>query len=164
MPKLRLIIFLAAAALFINPASGYPDGTNHIKELDSLRTSMSSLGSTMPERIRGAQKYDIRTLERVFEINTYALTTIEAYFKMIKVAVSSNGDINTEIVSVLNGWLEFMNKYCGKDLDYFDEAMAITTDKKVIDLITKARNNIQTLDSITKRAIKENNDMLKKSP
>ena len=117
---------------------------------------MTEFGNKMPAMIKSAENRDIRTLERVFEINTYALTTIEAYFKMIKVAVSSEGDINKEIMEVLNGWLEFINNYCKKDMEYFDEALSDTNDEKIMDVVLEAKKNIQTLSDATVQAIKEN--------
>ncbi|MFA6078945.1 MAG: hypothetical protein WC779_04280 [Candidatus Omnitrophota bacterium] len=117
---------------------------------------MTEFGNKMPEMIKGAESRDIRTLERVFEINTYALTTIEAYFKMIKVAVSSEGDINKEIMEVLNGWLEFINNYCKKDMEYFDEALSETNDEKIMDVVLEAKKNIQSLSDATVQAISEN--------
>jgi len=134
---------------------------HHLQKLDAIRSSMSDLGSTMPDLIRKAQPRDIRTLERVFEINTYALTTIEAYFKMLKVAVSSNEPINKEMVSVLNGWLEFINKYCKSDVEYFDEATSETKDQIIISLIGRAKNNIEELGETTIVAINENKSLLR---
>lgn len=129
---------------------------HHLKKLDAIRSAMSELGSTMPDLIRKAEPRDIRTLERVFEINTYALTTIEAYFKMLKVAVSSKEPINKDTVTVLNGWLEFINKYCKSDIEYFDEAASQTKDDTIVSLIGKARDNIRELGAITLAAIDEN--------
>jgi len=135
-------------ALLALPASAQ---SHHIKELDGLRNSMTKLGDGMSDVVKNVPKRDLRTAERVFEINTYALTTIEAYFKMIKVAVSSSGEINAEIVSVLNGWLDFMGKYCKKDIEYFDEALADTKDKPLV----------QKLETVTQKAIEENKNLIR---
>lgn len=123
---------------------------------------MTEFGNKMPAMIKSAENRDIRTLERVFEINTYALTTIEAYFKMIKVAVSSEGDINKEIMEVLNGWLEFISNYCKKDMEYFDEALSDTSDEAIIDVVLEAKKNIKSLSDATIKAIDENKSLAKK--
>jgi len=151
-----IYITLSILLLFFSLGIGPAFCQNHIRELDTVRTSMTEFGNKMPEMIKGAESRDIRTLERVFEINTYALTTIEAYFKMIKVAVSSEGDINKEIMEVLNGWLEFINNYCKKDMEYFDEALSETNDEKIMDVVLEAKKNIQSLSDATVQAISEN--------
>lgn len=153
--KLRNAI-LISSILLVTLWSSPAFGQNHIKELDTVRTSMTELGGTMPAMIKEAKPVDQRTLERVFEINTYALTTIEAYLKMIKVALSSNGDINKDVVDVFNGWLEFMNKFCRKDIEYLDEALSETKDKPIVSVITRTKKNIQDLGDITARGIVEN--------
>lgn len=154
-------VILIYAALLVTLGSAPAFAQNHIKELDAVRTSMTELGGTMPAMIKNAKPRDMRTLERVFEINTYALTTIEAYLKMIKVTLSSNGDINKDVVDVFNGWLEFMDKFCRKDIEYLNEALAETKDAPVAGVITRTKKNIQDLGDITTRGIQENKNLLK---
>jgi len=113
----------------------------------------------MPEMIKNASGTNIRTLERVFEINTYALTTVEAYFRMFNMVISSGGSVNKKVVLSLNKWLEFMIKYCDKDMEYFKEALSQTKDQAVIDAVTKARKHIENLSEIAKTAISENNTL-----
>ena len=163
MKKFKLLhIAVITAALFIIAGDNFAFSQNrHIKDLDSLRTSMADLGSGMPDMIRNAKPTDIRTLERVFEINTYALTTIEAYFKMLRVAVSAEGPLNKEVIAILNEWLKFINRYCKSDIDYFDEALSETKDKPIADLITRAKNNIERLSDVTLTAIDENSGLVK---
>ncbi len=155
-------ITLAALLLFLSTGIQPVFCQNHIRDLDAVRTSMTEFGNKMPAMIKSAENRDIRTLERVFEINTYALTTIEAYFKMIKVAVSSEGDINKEIMEVLNGWLEFISNYCKKDMEYFDEALSDTSDEAIIDVVLEAKKNIKSLSDATIKAIDENKSLAKK--
>ena len=154
------VLILVMALVLSGEGSAFPQD-HHLKKLDAIRSAMSELGSTMPELIKSAESRDIRTLERIFEINTYALTTIEAYFKMLKVAVSSNEPINKNTVTVLNGWLEFINKYCRSDMEYLDEAISQTKDDIIISLIEKAKNNIKELGDITLVAIDENKTLLR---
>jgi hypothetical protein len=135
---------------------------NHIKDLDSLRSSMTDTGAKMPDMIKATKNNEMRTLERVYEINTYALTTIEAYFKMVKVAVSSDGKINTDIIAVFNGWLQFISKYCKQDIAYLNEATSEMKKPDIIKVLDLTKNNITTLDKIATKAIAENNNLLKK--
>jgi hypothetical protein len=135
---------------------------NHIKELDALRSSMAEIGAKMPDMIRATKNNEMRTLERVYEINTYALTTIEAYFKMVKVAVSSDGKINTDIIAVFNGWLQFISKYCEQDISYLDEATLDMKNPDILKLLALTKSNITALDRIAAKAIEENNNLLKK--
>ncbi len=154
-------MILAITAAFFAGAADAVAEEHHLKKLDAVRSAMSDLGGTMPDLIRKAQPRDIRTLERVFEINTYALTTIEAYFKMMKVAVSSNEPINKDMVAVLNGWLEFINKYCKSDIEYFNEASSQTKDEMIISLIDRTRSNVKKLGEVTIVAIDENKGLLR---
>jgi len=158
---LNIIIVLFSLLLVTGSGLGFTRN-NHIKEMDSLRTSMAELGNGMPELIKNAKPPDIRTLERVFEINTYALTTIEAYFKMMKLAASSNAPIDCEMIGVLNGWLDFINKYCKSDIEYFNEALSQTKDQSIINLIERARINIKKLGEISSQAIDENKGLLRR--
>jgi hypothetical protein len=134
----------------------------HIKEMDTVRNSMISTGNKMPEMIKNSKNNEMRTLERVYEINTYALTTIEAYFKMIKVAISTDGSINKNIVDVFNGWLGFISRYCKKDIAYLDEALSDMKDPAIIDVIKATKKNIMDLNDIAFRAIDENSRLLLK--
>jgi hypothetical protein len=135
---------------------------DHIKDMDSLRASMADVSTKLPDMIKNTRNNDMRTLERVYEINTYALTTIEAYFKMIKVAISSDGKINRNMINTFNGWLQFITKYCRKDSDYLDEAIRETRAPEIMKVLQATKANIASLDKIASKAISENDDLLKK--
>jgi hypothetical protein len=149
---------VAMATLLVSPLYCQ----SHIKELDGVRKSMTDLGGSMPEMIKKSKNNELRTLERVFEINTYALTTIEAYLKMIRVTLVSKGNFNRDVIGVFNGWLEFMRKYCRRDLEYLDEAAGEIKNDSIIEVIKKARVNIKTLDGIAAKGISENGNLLAK--
>lgn len=133
---------------------------NHIKELDTVRSSLVETGNQLPAIIKNAPQADLRTLERIFEINTYALTTIESYFKMIKVTITSGGAVNKEVIKVFNDWLRFIAKFCRKDIEYLDEAIAQTKDAAVAKILQTARKNIQALHDVTMGGIEENQKMV----
>lgn len=135
---------------------------DHIKDLDGLRASMSEIGNELPSMIKARKNNEMRTLERIYEINTYALTTIEAYFKMIKVAIVSEGKINKEEIAIFNGWLEFISKYCEKDTVYLDEALSEMRDPSIVNILNREKTNIKNLREIAVRAVSENNNLLKK--
>jgi hypothetical protein len=158
--KLKIVLVFAFLWVIIweTPACGQ----GHIKDLDGVRTALTEFGDKMPEVIKNADGKDVRTLERLYEINTYAFTTVEAYFKMMQIAISTEGDINGDIVGILNGWLEFIRRYCRADIKYFNEAMASAQSPAMIDLIQKAKKNMADLMEITRKAIDENKAMLSK--
>jgi hypothetical protein len=149
------IILLAATA-----GEAYPQ--DHIRELGAVREAMSQVGSKLPDLIKKSDPKYLRTLERVFEINNYALVTIESYMKMVKVAISSGGTINKDIVTVLNGWLGFIKHYCEYDVKYFDEALAETKDDSIVSILKKEKDNISKLMSVSEKGIAENVKLSKK--
>lgn len=154
------IFTLAIAILALLAADAFCQ--EHIRDLDGVRTKMADLGNRLPGIIKSAKPQDLRTLERVFEINNYALVTIESYLKMIKVALSSSEGINNETVTVLNGWLKFIRRYCEYDIKYFEEALKETTDDKVIEIVKNEQANISRLMIISDKGVDENNKLFKK--
>jgi hypothetical protein len=163
MNAYRLInTFIIASLILLTVGATSSYSQNHIKELDGLRSSMTDIGAKMPDMIKATKNNEMRTLERVYEINTYALTTIEAYFKMVKVAVSSDGKINTDIIAVFNGWLQFISRYCKQDISYLDEAKSDTKNPEIVKVLDLTKDNINALDQIATKAIEENNNLLKK--
>lgn len=133
---------------------------DHLKDLDGVRSSMTELGYKLPDVIKAAKPQDIRTLERVFEINNYALMTIESYLKMLKVFSIAGGYINKEIVGILNGWLNFMSNYCEYDIKYLEDARKETQDKTTLDIIDVERDNISRLMQAAIKGSAENSKIL----
>lgn len=157
--KYATAVFSVFGMLLLAFCNGTVYGEDHIKGMDGIRTSMADIGNSLPGIIKDAKPNEIRTLERVFEINNYALVTIESYLKMIKVAVSSGGAINKEIVQVLNGWLGFMRNYCEYDIKYFDEVLSETKNEKIVELLKKEKTNMSNLKEISGQGIKENTEL-----
>ena len=149
------VSLILCAALCVSSASPQ----EHIRRLDDVRTAMTSVGSALPDLIRKAEPQDIRTLERLFEINNYALVTIESYLKMIKIALASGTGINKDVLGVLNGWLKFMAHYCEYDIKYIDEALGETTDATVVDMLKAERKNIEDLRDTSQQGVKENTEL-----
>lgn len=147
----NIAVLLAVMSIVAGATIGPASAQDHLSDLDSVRSSMTELGYTLPDAIKAAKPQDIRTLERVFEINNYALMTIESYLKMLKVFSLGGGYLNKETVDILNGWLKFVSNYCEYDIKYLDEAKADTQDKLVLEIIGKERTSI---DSLMKAAIK----------
>ena len=135
---------------------------DHIRELGAVRESMAQVGSKLPDLIKSSDPKYLRTLERTFEINNYALVTIESYMKMVKVAVSGSGTLNKDIVGVLNGWLGFIKHYCDYDEKYFDEALAETNDDAVSRILHSEKENIAKLKAISEKGIAENKQLSRK--
>ncbi|MDD4203119.1 MAG: hypothetical protein PHQ52_06600 [Candidatus Omnitrophica bacterium] len=130
--------------------------SNHIQEMTMLRDSIIAQSNQMPPLIRAASADDIRTLERIYELNTSTLTTIEAYFKMIKVITSSQVEINNSIIQSLNEWLQFINNQCEFDTDYLNEALQISKTPSTIEQIQAAKAHMVNLVKITNQGIDEN--------
>ncbi len=145
---------IAGIVFFLAVSSAFPQ--DHIRKLDAVRASMSKMGTSLPDLTRKAQPGDIRTMERVFEINNYSLVTIESYFKMIKIALSSGTGLNKDVLAVLNGWLKFISNYSEFDIKYIDEALSQTKDPAVIDILNAEKNNITSLREASLFGINEN--------
>lgn len=152
----RLLFCLAIMELLFFSYVGHVSCQEHIRKLDVVRVSMTKMGSVLPELTRKAQPRDIRTMERVFEINNYSLVTIESYFKMIKIALSSGTGLNKEVLSILNGWLKFVSNYCEYDIKFMDEALSQTKDAAVIEILKSEKNNISSLRDASQSGINEN--------
>jgi len=153
------LFFLALS--FLLPTGGLAF-KEHLTDLDAVRTSLTSVGGRLPDIIKKAKPEDIRTLERVFEINNYALVTIESYLKMLKVMISSGGSLNKDTIGVLNNWLKFIKNYCEYDLKYFEEALSGTRDEVVIEMLNIEKQNISMLIKISEKGIDENNRFVTK--
>ena len=155
---IRTILCLAIAGLIVlaSAVPGLCQEREHIRKLDTIRTAMTKMGSSLPEVIRKAQSRDIRTVERVFEINNYALVTIESYLKMLKIALAPGAGIDQSVLDVLNGWLKFMAHYCEYDIKYIDEALSQTKDTAVVEILKSEKANIAALRDASQSGISEN--------
>jgi len=144
--RIRNIIFsIVIISALIWTVPGQVTAQDHLSDLDSIRSSMTEIGYSLPQAIKSAKPQDIRTLERIFEINNYALMTIESYLKMLKVFSLGGGYLNKETVNILNGWLKFISNYCEYDIKYLNEAKADTQDKLALDIIEKEKGSIESL-------------------
>ncbi len=93
--------------------------------------------------ITSSSENDIRTLERIYELNTSALTTIEAYFRMLKVVTATEVDLSDQIINSLNEWLTFIHNQCTFDLDYLEEAYSSTNNTEVLLQISQAQKTFK---------------------
>lgn len=132
---------------------------NHLRDLDAVRTSMTDIGSKLPNAIKSAKPEDMRTLERALEINNYALMTIESYLKMLKIA-SISGGLNKDAIELVNRWLLFITKYCEADMKYLEEAKQYTKEKTASDIIVQERSCISRLREAAKKGIDENSNLV----
>lgn len=156
----NIVLSMAVISILAWATSGAASAQDHLSDLDSVRSSMTELGYTLPQAIKAAKPQDIRTLERVFEINNYALMTIESYLKMLKVFSLGGGYLNKETVNILNGWLKFISNYCEYDIKYLDEAKTDTQDKSALDIIEKERISIESLKKAAIKGSSENSKVL----
>ena len=133
---------------------------NHIKELFDVRTSISNQGSMLPDAIKIASGKDVRTLERIFELNTSALTTIEAYFRIFKMALSPEVTIDEETIKIVNEWLIFVKNQCAYDVEYLEAALTETDNETVMEQIIISKDNIEQLSEAAKKGMQENDEMM----
>ncbi|MDD4957006.1 MAG: hypothetical protein PHH49_04615 [Candidatus Omnitrophica bacterium] len=136
---------------------------SHIKDLFALRENLSEQGSSLPNAIKKTSGKDLMTLERIFELNTSALTTIEAYFRLFKMALAAGTNMRAEDIKIINEWLEFINNQCKYDIEYLDAAMKETSDGAVHEQIASAKDNIERLSLIAEKGVKENSAILTKN-
>jgi hypothetical protein len=154
---LKTLCFLMALLCIVSAPSFC---VSHIQALTQVRDDIIIQSNRMPPLIRASSANDIRTLERIYELNTSTLTTIEAYFKMIKVVTSSGVELNEDIITSLNEWLEFIHHQCAFDIDYLNEALAVTKDQSTITQIYIAQELLKQLKNSTSSGISENVQIL----
>lgn len=155
----KILIPLFCIAFLSFPLSGNTQTFQHVESLFDLRTQIGSQGDTLPEAIKEARGNDVRTLERIFELNTSALVTIEAYFRIFKISLSSE-KINNETVGILNEWLSFIKNQCSYDILYLNQALKESPSEKVAQNIRTSLTNIKKLSEIADNGIKENKTIL----
>ena len=157
-----LILSLALIAAFmLFPNRLIAEDFGHIEQLFDLRTSITDQGKTLPDSIRKASGVNVRTLEQIFELNTSALTTVEAYFRIVKISVTSGSETNAESVKILNEWLLFIKNQCGYDVEFLDESLKTAKDEDVVRQLNTSRRNIQRLAEIVAEGVSENSKMIK---
>lgn len=152
---LALILSLSLSCAVITTAWAQ----NHLKDLDDVRSSMTDIGSRLPGIIKSAKPGDMRTLERIFEINNYALMTIESYLKMLKISTISGG-LNKDAIELINRWLMFITKYCEADIKYLEEAKQETKENTASDIIGQEKSCIFHLREAAKKGIDENSNLV----
>jgi len=152
---------LSALSIFAGPFA-FANPEAYIEKLFDLRTAITDQGKNLPGDIKKTNGEDMRTLERIFELNTSALTTIEAYFRIFKVTITSGNDTKPEAVNILNDWLNFIANQCTYDTEYLNAALKDTRNKDVIQNLNISKKNIDKLAEIAQEGIAENNKMIKK--
>jgi len=161
--KKILILFFCTLISFFS-FQRYSFSQNQVNEFDSVRTSILEQGSKMPEIIKNAKtNMEIRTLERIYELNTSLLVTIESYFRMLRLVITSEIEVNSKIIETLNGWLVFMGKQCDNDLEYLESAVGETKNLDVIEQVRLAGENIKKLKTAIDAAMEENMNVLSKT-
>jgi hypothetical protein len=128
-----------------------------MEKLFDVRSMITEHDKELPRQMENASPDTIRILERIFELNTSALTTIEAYFRIFKIAVASGKSFDSNTVNILNEWLEFINTQCLFDLEYLETTIKETRDIAIMAQLQTAKNNIQNLADISATAINQNN-------
>jgi hypothetical protein len=151
------LIFSFSAGATCFPAA---TAATHIEKLFDLRSSITNQGKSLPADIKQQTSVeDIRTLERIFELNTSTLTTIEAYFRLFKMMMTTNTETKLEVVDLLNEWLRFIGNQSKYDIEYLEQALTETKTEAVKKQITTARDNIQQLIALAQQGMNENRDM-----
>jgi hypothetical protein len=154
------LFFITFPGFFI--PSSYSLDFGHIESLFDIRASIASQGQVLPDSIRASSGNDVRILERIFELNTSALTTIEAYFRIFKVTFATKEGLTQATNKILNEWLAFVNNQCQFDIEYLKETLNEAKNEDTKRQIEISKRNIEKLAEITKQGITENEEMLRK--
>ena len=162
MVKNRVLksVIVSFCLLFLACGISFSQDFNHIKELFDIRTSISNQGSMLPDAITIVSGKDVRTLERIFELNTSALTTIEAYFRIFKMALAPEVKIDDETIKIVNEWLVFIKNQCAYDVEYLEAALTETENETVMEHIIMSKENIEQLSNAAKKGLQENKEMM----
>ena len=150
-------ILITIVIILLTSCFSFADNYGYVDTLFEIRTRIMDQGKDLSSQMQRTTGEDIRTLERVFELNTSALTTIEAYFRILKIAIASEDSLNSNIINILNEWLEFIKSQCYYDLDFINKALNETKNISVIYHLKTAKNNIERLADTSSTAITENN-------
>jgi len=161
--KLTLVGVFTSLFVFTVLFSSFADELVHVGKLFSLRDVITNQGNVLPEKIQQTDGIDRRTLERIFELNTSTLTTIEAYFRILMITIVTENEKNPEAIKILNEWLEFTKNQCKYDIEYLDSTLEDTRDQVVVDEINVTKESILSLKKIANSAIIENDAMLKQT-
>jgi len=128
----------------------------YVEKLFEIRDEITLQGNILPEKIQKTEGIDRRTLERIFELNTSTLTTIEAYFRILMITIATENENNSSAIRILNEWLTFTKNQCKYDMEYLNSTLNETTDQVVIDEINITKNSLVLLEQIADSAIIEN--------
>jgi len=158
--KIIVSFFIVLSLIFSGTVLSYSEDFKQVEQFFALRNSITEQGNVIPNKIRNTRGADLRTLERIFEMETSTLTTIEAYFRILMIAISTKSETKPETVKILNGWLEFMDNQCKYDIEYLEEALKEIANPDVIEEIILAKTNTEKLSEIAKKSIAENSAML----
>ncbi|MBF0494597.1 MAG: hypothetical protein HQL28_05655 [Candidatus Omnitrophica bacterium] len=157
--------FLLCAFLFLlfNSTLLHAADFEYIDKLFDLRTSITDQGRLLPEAIKVAKANNLRILERVFELNTSALTTIEAYFRIFKISITTGTTLNESTTKILNEWLSFIENQCKYDSDYLTAAQTETDNPDVLKHLKISKVNIVKLAELCEEGVTENSRVLAKN-
>ena len=72
-----LVVFVVSCCVFSSA-----EETTHVEDMFMIRNDFVEQGNGMPDYIKKATGVNLSTLERLFDLNTSALTMIEAYFRI----------------------------------------------------------------------------------
>jgi len=128
----------------------------YVEKLFDIRDAITLQGNILPEKIQNSEGIDRRTLERIFELNTSTLTTIEAYFRILMITIATENENNSSAIKILNEWLTFTKNQCKYDMEYLNSTLKETTDQVVINEINITKNSLVLLEQIADSAIIEN--------
>ncbi|MBU1894263.1 MAG: hypothetical protein ABIH85_04385 [Candidatus Omnitrophota bacterium] len=158
------IIFLVCCVAFLSFNSLlHSEELLHVGQLFNLRDAITEQGNLLPEKIEKTSGNDRRTLERIFELNTSTLTTIEAYFRILMITIANENETNSETVKILNEWLTFTKNQCVYDIEYLNATLKETKDPQVLDEIIQAKKHAEYLLTLTTFAVTENSKLLNRN-
>ncbi|MDD5634324.1 MAG: hypothetical protein PHW46_03510 [Candidatus Omnitrophica bacterium] len=160
MANRYLITIIIALGLLSIPATAPAKDLEYVEELFNVRSLITNQGKVLPDNIKDVTAGDLRTLERIFELNTSTLTTLEAYFRILKIALVTESESTTETVTILNEWLSFIKEQCQYDVEYLDATLKETTNSVVVEQIKLTKKYSEELIKVANKGLEENANML----
>ncbi|MFH1846177.1 MAG: hypothetical protein ABH869_01325 [Candidatus Omnitrophota bacterium] len=161
----RFLIVITITGLIFTGGTffSFAEDLDHVEKLFDLRSAISDQGNVIPTIIKKTSGKDLRTLERVFELNTSTLTMMEAYFRILTITLASGSESNPEAIKILNEWLLFMQNQSNYDMDYLSSTIKETSNPEVLIQLEIAKKNILELNKMSKAGISETRRMQKEA-
>jgi len=162
MDIFKISLLTCSISILLTSATSTPSfcQESYVDQMFTVRNNIINHEKSMTLDMKASSGTERRLLETVFELNNSTLTMIEAYFRILKIAIATESQSKPEIVEILNEWLSFMSTQCQNDLRYLQNISSRTTDGNVIKHVNASKNNIEILSKIVYNGIVDNRNRM----